>query len=121
MNTEASVSIGLPAEPRRYKNFIDGAWSDAADGASVTRLSSAHDVPVGIYPRGTVADADRAVAAARRAFDDGRWSDRGGADRATVLLEAARLIRSRRDEIALIETLESGNRSPNRVAKSTGR
>ena len=108
MTKNAVVSIGLPAEPRQFKMYVDGNWSDASDGATITRSSPAHDVAVGVYPRGTVGDADRAVAAARRAFDDGRWSDRSGAERAAVLLEAARLIRARSDEIALIETLESG-------------
>ncbi len=108
MQHEANARFSIPAEPRRYRMFIDGAWSDAAGGAASTRLSPAHDAPVSIVSRGSVEDAARAVLAARRAFDDGRWSGLSGAQRATVLLEAGRLIRARRDEIALVETLESG-------------
>jgi betaine-aldehyde dehydrogenase len=98
----------LPAEPRRFRMFIDGEWADAGDGAVVERFSPAHDVVVSIFAKGTAADADLAVAAARRAFDDGRWSSLSGAGRAAVLLAAARLIRERKEEIALVETLETG-------------
>ncbi len=108
MLDKSPVRIELPAEPHRYRMYIDGAWRDAARGETIERLSPAHDVPVALFPKGSAADAHDAVAAARRAFDDGRWSDRSGAERAAVLLEAARLIRARRDEIALVETLESG-------------
>ena len=85
---EANARIAIPAEPRRYRMLIDGAWTDAAGGAVSTRLSPAHDTPVSIVPRGSAEDAARAVLAARRAFDDGRWSDLCGAQRATVLLQA---------------------------------
>jgi betaine-aldehyde dehydrogenase len=105
---EASVRFAVPSEPRRHRMFIDGAWMDAASGAVSTRISLAHDAPVSIVPQGSAEDAVRAVAAARRAFDDGRWLGLSGAQRAAVLLEAGRLIRTRRDEIALVETLESG-------------
>ena len=105
---EANARIAIPAAPRRYRMLIDGAWTDAAGGAVSTRLSPAHDAPVSIVPRGSAEDAARAVLAARRAFDDGRWSGLSGAQRAAVLLQAGRLIRARRDEIALVETLESG-------------
>jgi betaine-aldehyde dehydrogenase len=104
---EAGVRFAIPSEPRRYRMFIDGAWIDAASGAVSTRISPAHDAPVSIVPQGSAEDAVRAVAAARRAFDDGRWSGLSGAQRAAVLLEAGRLIRTRPDEIALVETLES--------------
>ena len=100
--------LAVPAKPRSFRMFIDGTWVEAPGGATTVRQSPAHAVAVSILPQGTVADVDRAVAAARRAFDDGRWSGIGGARRATVLLEAARLIRLRRDELALVETLESG-------------
>lgn len=98
----------LPSAPREYELFIDGSWAPAESGEVIERLSPAHDVPVSIIARGGVNDMDRAIAAARRAFDDGRWSSLSGADRAAVLLKAARLIRERLEEIALIETLESG-------------
>ena len=78
----------------------NGTTPKAAE--TLTRLSPAHDVPVSTTPKGSSAEADRAVAAARRAFDDGRWSARSGAERASILLKAAQLIRDRRDEIALL-------------------
>ncbi len=98
----------VPAKPREFSMFVDGAWIGSTSGETSVRKSPAHDVAVSVLPRGTVADAERAIAAARRAFDDGRWSGLSGAKRASVLLEAARLIRLRRDEISLVETLESG-------------
>jgi betaine-aldehyde dehydrogenase len=108
VTSSANIRVGLPAEPRQFRMLIDGQWRHSGSGETMTRLSPAHDIPVSQMPKGTVEDADRAIAAARRAFDDGCWSELSGAARATVLLKVGRLIRERRDEIALVETLESG-------------
>jgi betaine-aldehyde dehydrogenase len=108
MTINVGHRVGLPEAPRIFQMLIDGEWREAESGERIVRMSPAHDVAVSETPRGGVVDADLAVAAARRAFDDGRWSALSGADRATVLLKAAALIRERRDEIALLETLESG-------------
>jgi betaine-aldehyde dehydrogenase len=108
MTVNVGHRVGLPEAPRIFQMLIDGEWREAESGERIVRMSPAHDVAVSETPRGGVVDADLAVAAARRAFDDGRWSALSGADRATVLLKAAALIRERRDEIALLETLESG-------------
>ncbi|MHB1303117.1 MAG: aldehyde dehydrogenase family protein [Acidiphilium sp.] len=108
MLDKPAIRLAPPTEPRRFRMLINGAWVNAGDGAVTVRSSPAHDVPVSIVPKGSSVDADRAVAAARCAFDDGRWSGLSGSTRAAVLLEAGRRIRARRDEIALLETLESG-------------
>lgn len=108
MTITISTDVARTIEPREYRMFIDGQWVDASGGGTLTRESPAHDVTVSIYPEGTAADLDAAVAAARRAFEDGRWSDLSGADRAAVLLQTARLIRERLEDLAFVETLESG-------------
>jgi acyl-CoA reductase-like NAD-dependent aldehyde dehydrogenase len=96
----------LPSAPRVFGWFADGAWRKGA--AMAERRSPAHDVAVTQVPVCTPADLDLAVAAARRAFDDRRWSGIAGSARARVLQTAADLIRHRRDEIAYWETLETG-------------
>jgi acyl-CoA reductase-like NAD-dependent aldehyde dehydrogenase len=58
--------------------------------------------------QGDVEDVDRAVAAARNSFDDGRWADQSPANRKRVLLKLADLIRANRDELALLESLDVG-------------
>ncbi|TBU73408.1 sorbosone dehydrogenase [Pseudomonas daroniae] len=98
----------LPAQPKVYAMFIDGQWTGGVGSAQVVRSSPAHDVPVSIYPSAQREDVEQAVAAARQAFDDGRWSQVGGEVRAEVLLKVARLIRERSDALALRETLETG-------------
>ncbi len=108
MTITISADVARTIEPREYRMFIDGQWVDASGGGTLTRESPAHDVTVSVYPEGTAADLDAAVAAARRAFEDGRWSGLSGADRAAVLLETARLIRERLEDLAYVETLESG-------------
>ncbi|WP_408873464.1 aldehyde dehydrogenase family protein [Gluconobacter roseus] len=65
-------------------------------------------MPVTRIPRCTREDLDEAVAAARRAFENGSWSGLPAAERAAVLLKVAGLLRERRDEIAYWEVLENG-------------
>ena len=93
---------------RDYQNLIDGRWVDAADGRTSERMSPAHDVVVGRYPAGGVEDLDRAVAAARKAFDDGPWPRIAGVERARVLNRVAEAIRADADDLAYVEALESG-------------
>ncbi|MEP9392709.1 aldehyde dehydrogenase family protein [Gordonia sp. VNQ95] len=57
---------------------------------------------------GAEADIDAAVDAARRAFDDGRWSRRSAADRGAILIRFADLLVEHADELALLVTLEMG-------------
>ena len=93
---------------RTYQNLIDGEWVDAADGATFERVSPAHDVVVGRYPSAGVVDLDRAVAAARRAFDEGTWPMMPGVERARILNRIAERIRAEADDLAAVEALESG-------------
>lgn len=97
-----------PAAPRRFAMFIDGRAHAGSSGADIVRESPAHGVSVSIYAAGAAADVDAAVAAARRAFDSGSWPRMGCAERASILLRAAALIRANSEELALLETLESG-------------
>jgi betaine-aldehyde dehydrogenase len=93
---------------RTYENLIDGAWTGAADGQTFERVSPAHDVVVGRYPSAGVEDLERAVAAARRAFDAGPWPRMPGVERARVLNRVADAIRANADDLAFVEALESG-------------
>ena len=93
---------------RDYENLIDGKWVGAADGDTFERISPAHDVAVGRYPRAGVEDLERAVAAARRAFDEGPWPTMPGVERARILNRVAEAIRADADDLAYVEALESG-------------
>lgn len=98
----------LPTEPRRFQMYIDGQPVDAASGETITRNSPAHGVPVATWPRAGKDDTERAIAAARRAFDHGPWAGMGAAERAKVLFKAADLIEQQAEELGLVESLETG-------------
>src|SRR4051794_20495787 len=97
--------IDAPAEQRM---LVDGEDVEALSGERFTRESPAHDTAVATYPQAASADVDRAVVAARRAFDHGPWPRLSGAERAQVLVRTAELIRRDAAELARIEALESG-------------
>jgi len=88
--------------------FIDGAYVDALDGKTFAKISPidgrvfAHVADCG------AADVDRAVKAARAAFDSGVWREADPLHKKKVLLRFAELIRENVDEIALLETLDIG-------------
>src|ERR1700745_1342291 len=105
---ELAASLRLPSEPVRTPMFIDGKDYSGADSEWVRRKSPGHGVPVTATARASKRDLDVAVAAARRAFDDGRWSRLSGEARAAVLLKTAQLIRDNVETLAYLETLESG-------------
>jgi betaine-aldehyde dehydrogenase len=98
----------LPAEPLYTPMHIDGKEYSHAGIEIATRKSPGHGVGVTAAPRASVEDLNVAVAAARRAFDDGRWSKLSGEQRAAVLLKTASLIRQNAETLAYFETLESG-------------
>lgn len=100
--------VGLPELPYRGQLFIDGVYREAVSGQRADRISPAHGVAVGSYPDADAADVELAVAAARRAFDDGAWPTLPGRKRAEVLLNIASGIEKRLDSLALQEALESG-------------
>lgn len=92
----------------RSQILIDGKLVDAASEktfASVSPIDGRHLANVAC---GGQEDVDRAVAVARKAFEDGRWSGQAPAARKLVLRRFADLIRSHRDELALLETLDMG-------------
>jgi betaine-aldehyde dehydrogenase len=91
-----------------YKMFIEGKFVDAISGKTFERSSPGHDQIVGRYPAGTVADADAAIASARKAFDKGEWPKWSGAARARALRKVAELIARDVQPLARIEALESG-------------
>ena len=66
----AKALEGLPA---RFPLFIDGRSEDAADGRVIERVSPAFGTVVTRYPHAGPAELDRALDAARRAFDAGPW------------------------------------------------
>jgi acyl-CoA reductase-like NAD-dependent aldehyde dehydrogenase len=92
----------------RNEAFIDGRFVPAASGATFPDITGRDGSRITDVAQGDVEDADRAVHAARTAFDDRRWADQSPADRKRVLLRLAELVRSNRDELALLESLDVG-------------
>jgi betaine-aldehyde dehydrogenase len=88
--------------------FIDGQWVNASSGETIDVINPANGEVVGRVQSATREDVDRAVAAARRAFDEGTWSGVGYADRAAILWKAADLLEQRTQEIAKVESLQTG-------------
>ncbi len=107
MSSEQS-SLALPDKARHLGFFLEGSRVAAGDRMTHARQSPAHDAPISVVTECSSEDVDEAVASARQAFEDRRWSGLNGGDRAAVLLKAAELIRERSEEIAYWETLESG-------------
>ena len=88
--------------------LIDGQWVDSVSGEWIDVRNPATGETVGRVPAGVEADVDRAVKAARAAFDDGRWRSLWLPDRVRVLDRLADLIDAHTEEIAAVETAQTG-------------
>ena len=90
--------------------FIDGRWCEASDGGTRTIRCPADQTEVGEVPEATAADAEAAVRAARRAFDDGPWPHTSSFERAALLRRVADRLVAEKDEVARLESLDTGKR-----------
>jgi aminomuconate-semialdehyde/2-hydroxymuconate-6-semialdehyde dehydrogenase len=90
------------------RHFIGGEWADSADGATFESVSPIDNTVIAHVARGGATDADRAVEAARRAFDHGPWPTMSPAARKKILHAAAALVEERLEEFATAETRDMG-------------
>jgi betaine-aldehyde dehydrogenase len=98
----------LAATKRDYGMLIDGNWRDASDGRTIERMSPAHGILVSAYAQAGSVEVDAAIAAARRAFDEGPWPRMTAAARSRFLLDVADLIERDALLLATLDALESG-------------
>lgn len=92
---------------RDFGMLIDGRW-ESGTRAPIERIAPSHGVVVSRVAAGTAADAERAILAARKAFETGPWPRMTASERSAILLKAADLIASRLEEIAFLDAIEAG-------------
>jgi 4-(gamma-glutamylamino)butanal dehydrogenase len=88
--------------------YIDGAYRPAASGKTFQTLNPATGAVLADVSACGAADVDFAVAKAREAFDDGRWSRMHPTQRKDVLIKFAKLLTRNARELAVMESLDSG-------------
>ena len=93
----------------RHQLLIDGDWVDSASGQTFDTLNPATEETLAHVQRGNAEDIDRAVRAARRAFDDGSdWRRMSPSDRGRLIHRIGDLILEHGDELAWLESLDNG-------------
>jgi len=94
------------ARPQRM--LIGGEWVEAVSGATLPVVDPASGEVFCRVPAGESADIDRAVAAARRAFESGDWPRARPVDRERLLLKLADLLEAHAQEFAELEAIDNG-------------
>jgi 1-pyrroline dehydrogenase len=90
----------------KRQNLVGGKWVDAVDGGTMEVLNPSTGETIAEVPRGTEADVDRAVEAAKRALPD--WLETTPAERAEALLKLADAIDEHTDELGALESQNVG-------------
>jgi phenylacetaldehyde dehydrogenase len=103
LSREVTEFLGQPR-----KMLIGGEWADAASGKTFETRNPANGEVLARVAEGGSADIDRAVKAARRAFEEGAWPEMLPAERSRLLWRISELIDQHRDELAELETLDNG-------------
>lgn len=97
----------MPVDSIRHQLFIDGRFVDAESGETLASLNPHDNQPIADVALAGKADVDKAVAAATRAFP--AWSRMAAADRGRILLRLADLIEAHAEELAQLESLDTGH------------
>lgn len=106
MTTTPTVDVNAPVEHTQL--LIDGEFVDALDGQTLDTINPATGEVITSVALGDVADLDRAVAAARTAFDSGPWPRMKPAERAAAIWRLGDLLMADAAEIGRLETLDQG-------------
>ena len=93
--------------PRKYQLLIDGKWVDAESGKTFETPNPSTGQTLAEVAEADKADVDKAVAAARRAYE-GKWSRMSARDRGRLLYKLSQLIEQHAEELAALETADNG-------------
>jgi betaine-aldehyde dehydrogenase len=93
---------------RTYSLYINGEFVDSAAGQLLDVIDPSTTEVIGRTAAAGAADVDLAARAARAAFDDGPWKDTTAQDRGRILFKLAEVVRQRADELAELETRNTG-------------
>jgi acyl-CoA reductase-like NAD-dependent aldehyde dehydrogenase len=121
MSTEAATLPDALSEAARslaagpHRLLIGGERAEAAGGRTFETFDPATGRPIAAIPYAGPEDVDRAVRAAREAFDDGRWTGIAAAARTRAMLALADAVEAHADELAELESLDNGK--PLKLAK----
>jgi acyl-CoA reductase-like NAD-dependent aldehyde dehydrogenase len=104
------LAIEQATELPRYEMYVDGGWGPAASGATFASVEPATGAPWALIPDAGAADVDRAVNAARRAFDDlgGPWRSLTASQRGRLLVDLAYRLEGEAERLAAIESRDCG-------------
>uniref|UniRef100_A0A673NEG8 10-formyltetrahydrofolate dehydrogenase n=1 Tax=Sinocyclocheilus rhinocerous TaxID=307959 RepID=A0A673NEG8_9TELE len=91
-----------------YQCFINGNFEDAEDGKTYNTVNPTDGSVICKVSYASVMDVDRAVSAAKEAFDNGPWGKMNPRDRGRLLYRLADLMEEHQEELATIETIDSG-------------
>ncbi|GAB2867205.1 aldehyde dehydrogenase DhaS [Actinoallomurus bryophytorum] len=105
---------GFVSSPRQM--FIGGQWTEAASGKTFATPDPATGETLANVAEGDAEDIDRAIRAARAAFDDGPWSRMTPSDRGRLIWRIGDLILEHADELAQLESMDNGK--PYTVARA---
>src|SRR5580698_1336147 len=102
----SSAVLGFLRKPKQL--LIGGKWVPAKSGKTFETINPANEEVLALVAEGDKADVDEAVKAARKAYEEGKWSKIGPHQRARFLFKIADLIEQHADELAELETLDNG-------------
>jgi aldehyde dehydrogenase (NAD+) len=108
MTTLQRGSVSAPAKIRQTKLLIDGQWVNSASGKTFETLNPATGQVLAHVAEGDAPDIEKAVKAARRAFDKGPWRQMSARERGRLLYKLADLIETHKEELALLESMDNG-------------
>src|SRR5580700_9420464 len=101
---------------RTHKILINGKWVEAASGKTFATYNPATGEVLARVAEGDREDIDRAVKAARNAFETGRWSQLTASERGRVIWKLADLLEENLEEFAELESLDNGK--PLKIARA---
>jgi aldehyde dehydrogenase (NAD+) len=101
-------STGSASIVKQTKMLINGVWQNAASGKTFETLNPATGEVIAHVAEGDKADVDKAVIAARNAFENGPWKKMSARERSRIILKLADLVEKNKEELAQLETLDNG-------------
>jgi phenylacetaldehyde dehydrogenase len=113
MNAAVAEAVQLDRGVKRFiaeqrKMLIDGEWIDSASGEMLDVYNPATEEVIAHVPAGNAEDVDRAVAAARRAFETRTWMGKTPSERGRIIWKIGDLLLEHLEEFAQLEVLDNG-------------